>query len=114
MAGKIPLQVVDEVLGDEQLFVQLHDVFVAVDPADLRERPDLTALPHRARDHPARARRLTHAFQAERTALDQCSVAAQHLLCLRPLPHGQGSLRPTFGEARRTVSTTTVCRSGSQ
>ena len=28
-----------------------------------------------------------------------------HCLNLRPLPHGQGSLRPTFGVSRRTVST---------
>jgi hypothetical protein len=28
---------------------------------------------------------------------------AQHFLNFFPLPHGQGSLRPIFGAARRTV-----------
>ena len=32
-------------------------------------------------------------------------AAPWHCLNLRPLPQGQGSLRPTFGASRRTAST---------
>ncbi len=31
----------------------------------------------------------------------QLAAAPQHFLYFRPLPHGQGSLRPTFGASRR-------------
>ncbi len=31
------------------------------------------------------------------------SLSAQHFLYFLPLPQGQGSLRPTFGVARRAV-----------
>ena len=33
------------------------------------------------------------------------AAAPWHCLNLRPLPHGHGSLRPTFGVERRTAST---------
>src|SRR5262245_17882767 len=36
--------------------------------------------------------------------LSSCHAAwPWHFLYLRPLPHGHGSLRPTFGSSRRTV-----------
>ncbi|MDF1833234.1 MAG: hypothetical protein P1U52_12855 [Porticoccaceae bacterium] len=41
-----------------------------------------------------------NAYEVRASTKRRYNYLPQHFLNLRPLPHGQGSLRPTFGSAR--------------
>ncbi len=55
-----------------------------------------------------RAGRVRAPFDASGVVLDAQAAAPWHFLYFLPLPHGHGSLRPTFGSSRRTVFTVRV------